>query len=225
MSIIWVSALIVLWVLVLALGFLLVGALRNVGLLTWRLEQLEATTPSRLGRSGLSPGKKAPDFTLPSVGSGEVSFRDFAGRKVLLVFVQTNCGPCHEIVPELNKFAGQHPEIQIIAVNHATPEDAREWISETKARFPVLIQEDWAVSKRYEVFATPFAFIVDEQGRIAAKGIVSQRHHLGYLVSSAPTKAPVFSNEGRDAGTGQESAVAGEEFAKPDETLPVNMQS
>jgi putative spermidine/putrescine transport system permease protein len=61
------------------------------GLLRWRLEQLEATTPSRTGRGGLKPGKKAPDFTLPCVAGGEVSLHDFAGRRVFLVFTMSGC--------------------------------------------------------------------------------------------------------------------------------------
>src|SRR5947209_10945002 len=103
MNLFWLISSLALWALVLFLGFLLLGTLRALGLLRWRLEQLEATTPSRLGRSGLKPGKKAPDFTLPSVAGPEVALHDFAGRPVLLVFTQTGCGPCHTIMPELNR--------------------------------------------------------------------------------------------------------------------------
>jgi hypothetical protein len=52
----WLVSYVALWLVVLSLGFLLLGALRALGLLRWRLEQLEATTPSRLGRGGLKPG-------------------------------------------------------------------------------------------------------------------------------------------------------------------------
>ena len=103
MSIFWISCIVILWVVVLLLGFLLLGTLRAVGLLSWRLEQLEATTPKRLGRDGLKPGKRAPDFTLPSVDGNEVALHDFRGRKVLLVFTQSGCAPCKAIVPELNR--------------------------------------------------------------------------------------------------------------------------
>src|SRR5437763_5212851 len=91
------------WLVVLFLGFLLLGALRALGLLRWRLEQLEATTPSRTGRGGLRPGRKAPDFTLACASGGEASLHDFAGRRVFLVFTMSGCKPCHRIVPELNK--------------------------------------------------------------------------------------------------------------------------
>jgi hypothetical protein len=49
----WLVSYVALWLVVLALGFLLLGALRALGLQGWRLEQLEATTPSRVGRGGL----------------------------------------------------------------------------------------------------------------------------------------------------------------------------
>jgi hypothetical protein len=42
-SIVWLIASVLLWVAVLLLGFLLLGALRALDLLRWRLEQLEAT--------------------------------------------------------------------------------------------------------------------------------------------------------------------------------------
>ncbi len=113
---------------------------------------------------------------------------------MLLVFVQSGCGPCHDIVPELNKLVRQRRDLLVVAVNHARPEDAARWAAEAHAEFPVLVQEDLAVSKRYEAFATPFAFLIDERGVIAAKGIVSQRHHLGYLLSAASQDTPMTSS-------------------------------
>ena len=50
MSLFWMISSVLLWLLVLGVAFLLLGALRALGLLRWRLEQLETITPSRLGR-------------------------------------------------------------------------------------------------------------------------------------------------------------------------------
>jgi methylamine dehydrogenase accessory protein MauD len=181
MNIFWISCFVILWVVVLFLGFLLLGTLRSLGLLSWRLEQLEATTPKRLGRDGLKPGKKAPDFTLPSANGKEISLHDFAGRKVLLVFTQSGCSPCRTIVPELNRL-GQNE--QVLVVNNGGLEATREWSTEAAARFPVLAQTQFSVSKKYEVFATPFAFLIDENGVIASKGIINNRQHIRYVLSS-----------------------------------------
>jgi methylamine dehydrogenase accessory protein MauD len=171
-----------LWAVVLFLGFLLLGALRALGLLRWRLEQLEATTPSRLGRSGLKPGKKAPPFTLPEVAGGETSLHDFAGRKTLLVFMQPGCGPCHGITPELNRLQ-DGGDVQVVVVQNTDVETARRWAKEHRPRFPVAVQERLSLSKRYEVFATPFAFLIDEKGVVRSKGLVGSKQHLGFVLS------------------------------------------
>jgi methylamine dehydrogenase accessory protein MauD len=175
----------VLWGIVLFLGFLLLGTLRVLGLLSWRLEQLEAVTPGRVGRSGLRPGRRAPDFTLPRVGGGEVALHDFAGRKVLLVFAQAGCGPCHAVMPALNRLA--HGDVQVLAVHNGEAAAIRKWAAEVQARFPVLVQERFSLSKRYEVFATPFAFLIDAQGVITSKGIINNAQHIRYVLAGALT--------------------------------------
>jgi methylamine dehydrogenase accessory protein MauD len=184
----WSVSYVALWLVVLSLGFLLLGALRALGLVRWRLEQLEATTPSRTGRGGLKPGKKAPDFTLPSVAGGEVSLRDFAGRRVFLVFTQSGCKPCHRIVPELNKLQ-RGGEVQVLVVNNGELEATRQWAGEARASFPVLAQQQFSVSKRYEMYATPFAFLIDEKGVIASKGIINNGQHIGFVLSGAGNAA------------------------------------
>ncbi len=47
----------------------------------------------------------------------------------------------------------------------------------------MLLQEKFSLSKRYEVFATPFAFVLDEQGVVASKGIVGSAEYLGYVLA------------------------------------------
>ncbi len=180
----WVISSLLLWVLLLLVGFMLLGVLRALALVRWRLEQLEATTPSHVGRGGLKPGQKAPDFTLPSVSGDEVSLHDFAGRQVFLVFTQSGCGPCHRVAPDLNRLQAAG-EVQVVVINNGDPEATRKWTADVKARFPVLQQEKFSVSRRYEMYATPFAFLIDPQGIIASKGIINNGQHIGFVLSRA----------------------------------------
>jgi methylamine dehydrogenase accessory protein MauD len=184
----WLASYIALWLVVLFLGFLLLGALRALGLLRWRLEQLEATTPNRLGRGGLKPGKKAPDFTLPCVAGGEVSLHDFAGRRVLLVFTLSGCKPCQRIAPELNKLQ-RGGKVQVLVVNNGALEAARPWAEQAGVCFPVLAQQQFSVSKRYETYATPFAFLIDERGVIVSKGIINNGQHIDFVLTGAGNAA------------------------------------
>ena len=74
--------------------------------------------------------KKAPDFTLSSIAGHEVSLHDFAGRKVLLVFVQPGCGPCHAVVPDLNRLASRKRDVQVLVAGHDCAGAASEPSSE-----------------------------------------------------------------------------------------------
>jgi methylamine dehydrogenase accessory protein MauD len=196
----WLVSSLTLWLVVLLLGFLLLGVLRALGLQRWRLEQLEAITPSRTGRGGLKTGKKAPDFTLPCVAGGEVSLHDFAGRRVFLVFTMSGCKPCHRIVPELNKLQ-RGGELQVLVVNNGEGEATRQWAGEAGACFPVLAQQQFSVSRRYEMYGTPFAFLIDERGVIASKGIINNGQHIGFVLSGA-------GNAAKDGQTEAEPATA-----------------
>ena len=179
-----------------------------MGVLNWRIDQLEATTPKRLGRDGLKPGKRAPDLTLPSAAGHDVSLHDFAGRKVLLVFTQSGCSPCKAVIPELNRL--ERGDTQVLVVNNADPEATRKWSADVGARFPVLAQDKFNISKKYEVFATPFAFLIDPKGVIVSKGIINNRQHIRYVLSG--TRVP--GNNGHVAAETDDSAE-GESAAKP----------
>ena len=183
MSILWLVSNLMLWVVTALIGFLLLGALRALALVRWHVEQLEATTPSRVGRSGLRAGAKAPDFTLPTTSGGEVSLQRYADRKLVLVFMQPGCEPCHGIVPELNRLhdAG---EFQVLVIHNGHTEAVREWIKQNAPRFSVAVQDYFGLSKRYEAFATPFAFLINERGVISSRGIVSTKQFLGFVLAA-----------------------------------------
>jgi hypothetical protein len=58
-------------------------------------------------------------------------------------------------------------------------------MGETRPHFSVAVQEHFNVSKRYEDFATPFAFLIDERSVIASRGIVSSKQYLGFVLTRA----------------------------------------
>src|SRR5439155_23138033 len=64
-------------------------------------------------------------------------------------------------------------------------QDTSGWGREAGARVPVLMQQEWKVSRRYEVFATPFAFLIDGRGVVTSKGIVNNARHIGFVLSVA----------------------------------------
>src|SRR5262249_26862757 len=139
-------------------------------------------TPNRMNRTGLAPGRLAPIFSLPDVTGTLISPADFAGRELLLVFVQAGCSHCRTIVPELNRIQ-RSGRFQVLAINHAEPDAASCRAREVGGSFPVLVQQEWNVSRQYEVFATPFAFLIDPRGIIASNGIINSAQQIGFVLS------------------------------------------
>ena len=91
---------------------------------------------------------------------------DFRGRRVLLVFSSPQCGPCHTLAPQLEKYHREHPEIGVVMISKGK---SKENLAKVKAHgltFPVVLQQQWEISRRYAMFATPIAYLIDESGII-----------------------------------------------------------
>jgi peroxiredoxin len=175
----WVSEC-ALWVLVFLLAAFLLGCLQAVSRLRWRIEQLEVVRPGRIGRSGLPPGTPAPDFSCPTLEGEPVSLAGLPGR-VLLVFLKAGCKPCERIVPALNRLERIH-NLQVVAVHHGEQERVRSWASRVGASFPVILENDRDLSRRYQVFAAPFAFLIDETKTIIGRGLIAREQHIEYVL-------------------------------------------
>lgn len=149
-----------------------------------RQEEWDSAHAGDIDRGGLKPDENAPDFSLPRVGGGKYSLSDCRGQRVLLVFVQAGCQLCRDIAPELNRLQRSR-KVRVLVINRARPHEAGLWADEMLAAFPVLVQSGPDVSKEYEVHATPFAFLIDEQGRIASSGSVRQLRHVDFILNAA----------------------------------------
>ena len=123
---------------------------------------------SRLERNGIPVGALAPSFTAPAVGGGTMSLDDFQGRRLLLVFSDSHCGPCNEMLPRLAELYRGHEEngLALAMITRGEEADNRSKLEANGVNFPVGIQPGWNISKAYGIFETPVAFLIDEQGRV-----------------------------------------------------------
>lgn len=130
---------------------------------------------SRIERDGLKAGTPAPAFELPDVHGNTVSLEEYRGRRVLLVFTDANCGPCDQLAPDLVRLHRQHRKngLALVLVGRGDPEENRRKAEAHGFKFPVVLQKQWEISKKYGIFSTPVAFLIGEDGVIArsvAKG-------------------------------------------------------
>jgi peroxiredoxin len=150
---------------------------------------------SRLERNGLKPGTPAPDFRLPTPDGGERALAEFRGRPLLLVFSDPHCGPCETLMPRLETLHRKQPRggadggrsgpgpgtrsfplphspasaLQLLLISRGEAAENQEKARQHQLTFPVVLQNKWEISKRYAMFATPVAYLIDEQGVIAAE--------------------------------------------------------
>lgn len=142
---------------------------------------------SRLDRNGLKAGAMAPDFTLPRIDEGELSLSDLRGRYVLLVFSDPNCGPCDELAPQLEELHCERPDLQVVMVSRRDAEATRAKAASLNLSFPIVMQNQWEVSLKYAMFATPIGYLIDEQGIITRDVAVGVGPILALAEELSPT--------------------------------------
>jgi peroxiredoxin len=123
---------------------------------------------SKLKRDGLKTGTPAPEFRLPRLDGAELSLTELHGRAVLLVFSDPHCGPCNTLAPKLETFHREHPELQVVMISRGDLDENRAKVRQHDLTFPVVLQQQWEVSRLYAMFATPVAYLIDASGRTAA---------------------------------------------------------
>ena len=124
----------------------------------------------------LKTREPAPDFTLPDLEGRRVGLSGLLGRVVFLNFWATWCLPCREEMPTMEK---AHRELGpkglvVLAVNYREdPAAIRPFLRRHALTFPVLL-DDGEVAKRYGLFALPLTYLIDRQGRVAARVVGSR---------------------------------------------------
>src|SRR5262249_44452637 len=106
-------------------------------------------------------------------GRGDLSLQDLRGRRLLLVFSDPHCGPCQALAPHLEKFYKENGSTaEVVMISRGDPKENRAKVKEHGLTFPVLLQQRWEISRLYAMFATPIAYLIDEQGVIVADAAV-----------------------------------------------------
>jgi peroxiredoxin len=151
------------------LVFLVAGGLLFAGTAACLLALSARMTLLRQPRTleGLRPGDAVPRFDMRTT-SGRVFQVPTAARATLLVFADSNCQSCVDLLPELDTFAdGAGSMMQVLVVTPGTPQHAAHFAEETGLRVPI-IGDEGLIASTYKVNVSPVAALVGTDGRIAA---------------------------------------------------------
>ncbi len=121
-------------------------------------------------------GHLAPDFTLKTLEGKTLRLSDLQGKKVVLInFWATWCPPCRLEMPTIQKIYSKKKEkgFEILAVNIEPDanQEIRDFMKELRLSFPVLLDPDMKVARKYHVFGLPVSMLIDRQGIVRAREI------------------------------------------------------
>jgi thiol-disulfide isomerase/thioredoxin len=121
-------------------------------------------------------GFLAPDFSLTAVDGRRWTLSELRGRPVIVNLWASWCPPCRAEMPAIQQVyeANRGRGLAVLAVNTTFQDSANKasaFVEEFGLTFPVLLDVDGSVSRRYQLRALPTTFFIDRQGMIQTVAI------------------------------------------------------
>ncbi|TVO65889.1 methylamine dehydrogenase accessory protein MauD [Denitromonas ohlonensis] len=170
-----------LWVAVLAALIGLFALARQIGVLYERVAPMGALMID----TGPKVGEPAPSFELPTLtGNARVRIGGAADKSTLLFFLSPTCPVCKKLLPILRSVnETERSWLRVVlASDGEQPEHLAFYEKADLKPFPYLLSQDLGIG--FHVGKLPYAVLMDEQGRITAKGLVNSREQLESLFTA-----------------------------------------
>ena len=171
---------VLLWIAVLALLVVVIALSRQIGILYERVAPMGALMLD----AGPKIGEPAPEFGLESLGGGTVHIGGARARSTLVFFVSPTCPVCKKLLPILRSVRSAESRWLDIVLASDGERPAHEAFRRRAGieDFPYVLSAE--LGMRYQVSKLPNALIVDEAGRVRAKGLVNSREQLDSLFAA-----------------------------------------
>ena len=124
------------------------------------------------GRESPLVGKPAPDISLAILEEQGIKFRlsDHQGKIVILDFWASWCGPCLQVMPQIDKVAKEFADqgVELYSINlEESPEKIRAALKRLNLSMPVLLDRDGRIAEKYGATSIPQTVIVNREGTVS----------------------------------------------------------
>ena len=173
---------ILLWIAFLGVTVVLLGLMRQVGLLHERSSPMGAMITDH----GPDIGDAAPEFDLPDYFGQSVHIGGASeGRPTLLMFTAPTCPVCDKLFPIIKSIA-RAEKIGVVMISDGAPEEhARFLESHELGQIRYVVSAE--IGMAFQVGKIPYGVLLDAEGVIKAKGLTNTREHLESLLEADKT--------------------------------------
>ena len=166
-----------LWILLLALAFAVMGLVRQIGVLHGRIAPAGALMVDK----GVAVNEPAPQVTASDRNGRPVNF-GYAGEKSqLLFFLSPTCPICKSLLPAIKSIAKEQADrLDVVFISDGDMDAQQALIREHKLDDVTYVVGP-EVGMTYQIGKLPYAALIDKAGTLRAKGLVNSREHLDSL--------------------------------------------
>jgi thiol-disulfide isomerase/thioredoxin len=135
-----------------------------------------AAKPESDSREPLDVGEEAPDITFTVIDGGkEQKLSDLKGKVRVIDFWATWCGPCQGPMAKMQTYAEKHPEFgdKVIFMSMSVDDNAKTAEKHLTNKGWNKTYNTWTSdgeAAKYRIFSIPQVYVVDAEGKIAARG-------------------------------------------------------
>ena len=168
---------VLLWVLLVAVAFAVMGLVRQIGVLHGR----QAPAGALMMDKGVAVKEAAPQVTASDRKGRPVNF-GYAGEKSqLLFFLSPTCPICKSLLPAIKSIAKEQADcLDVVFISDGDMDAQQKLITEHKLEDATYVVGP-EVGMTYQIGKLPYAALIDKSGTLRAKGLVNSREHLDSL--------------------------------------------
>jgi methylamine dehydrogenase accessory protein MauD len=109
----------------------------------------------------------------------------------LLMFTGPKCSTCKSLLPGIRALAkAERRHLEVVMISDGTPEEHAEFLAGAQVGDEFAYVDARDVGVAYQVGTTPYGVILDEHGRIRAKGLCNHMAHVESLLNALEAGVP-----------------------------------